>query len=214
MSIAVKICGVKTDAAVHAAVKGGATFLGFNFFAKSPRFITPEQAAQLSPLVSPATSKVALFVDPKDSELEDTFSLFNPDFIQLHGMESPSRVAEIKRIYARPIIKALAISHIDDLEETVAYENIVNWFLFDASPPKDSDLPGGNATSFDWNIMKEYASPLPWMLAGGINASNLKQAVEQSSAVAVDVASGVESSRGVKDVGLIAELLEIASKLK
>ncbi len=213
MTVNVKICGVKTEEAVNAAVNGGAAFIGFNFFAKSPRFITPEQAAQLSPLVSHGVEKVALFVDPKDSELEDTLNVFNPDIIQLHGMESPSRVAEIKRLYGKPIIKALAISHIDDLEETVAYENVVNWFLFDAKPPKGAELPGGNAVSFDWTIMKEYASPLPYMLAGGINAHNIEQAVAQSGAHYVDISSGVESTRGHKDPALISALLEKAKAL-
>lgn len=213
MSVSVKICGIKTDDAVNAAAKGGAAFLGFNFFQKSPRFVTPEAAAQLAPLVPPAIQKVALFVDPSDAELEDTLAMFNADIIQLHGMESPTRVAEIKRIYSKPIIKAIAVSHVDDIEETVAYENIVNWFLFDARAPKDSEIPGGNAEKFDWNIMKDYASALPWFLAGGINASNVKQAVQQSGAHMIDVASGVEIARGQKDPALILELLDKAKAL-
>ncbi|NDE90045.1 MAG: phosphoribosylanthranilate isomerase [Alphaproteobacteria bacterium] len=213
MSISVKICGVKTEEAVNAAVKSGVGFLGFNFCAASPRFVTPEQAAQLAPLVPPSIQKVALFVDPKDGELEDTLNVFNADMIQLHGMESPSRVAEIKRLYGKPIMKAIALSQAEDLEETVAYENIVNWFLFDALAPKGSKLPGGNAVSFNWNIMKDYASPLPWMLAGGINASNIKQAVEQSGAKVIDVSSGVEITRGQKDPALITQLLELAKKI-
>ena len=213
MSISVKICGVKTESSINAAVQGGAAFLGFNFYPASPRFITPEHAGQLALLVPPNIQKVALFVDPKDGELEDTFNLFNPDMIQLHGMESPSRVAEIKHLYNKPIIKALSVSHIDDLEETVAYENIASWFLFDAKPPKGAELPGGNAVSFDWTIMKEYASTLPWMLAGGINASNIAQAVELSGAKAVDVSSGVEMARGEKDPALIQAFLEKAQSL-
>ncbi|MDX1923450.1 MAG: phosphoribosylanthranilate isomerase [Alphaproteobacteria bacterium] len=213
MSVSVKICGLKSDDAVNAAVKGGAAFLGFNFFEKSPRFVTPQAAAELSPLVPPTIPKVALFVDPSDAELEDTLAVFEADIIQLHGMESPTRVAEIKRIYGKPIIKAFAVSHVDDIEETVAYENLVSWFLFDARPPKNSELPGGNAEAFDWNIMKEYASPLPWMLAGGINSSNLKKAVTQSGAHIVDVASGVEIARGQKDPALILELLDKAKAL-
>ncbi len=221
MSISVKICGVKTQDAVKAAVNGGAAFLGFNFYQPSPRFLTPELAAQLSPLVPESVQKVALFVDPSDGELEDILSVFNPDVIQLHGMESPGRVAEINRIYSKPIIKAISVSHVDDLEETVAYEQVVSWFLFDARPPKKMDLsteasgalPGGNALSFDWTIMKEYASSLPWMLAGGINADNLKQAVQQSGAKVVDVSSGAESTRGQKDPALIAALLEKAKAL-
>ena len=222
MSISVKICGVKTEDAVKAAVNGGAAFLGFNFYQPSPRFVTPELAAQLASLVPQSIQKVALFVDPSDGELEDILTVFNADLIQLHGMESPSRVADIKRIYSKQIIKAISISHVDDLEETVAYEQVVSWFLFDARPPKNVDLPsglsseasgalpGGNALSFDWTIMREYASSLPWMLAGGINASNLKQAIQQSGAKAVDVSSGVESTRGQKDAGLIQGLLETA----
>ncbi len=213
MSISVKICGIKTYDAVNAAVKGGAAYLGFNFFQKSPRFVTPEAAAQLAPLVPPSIQKVALFVDPSDAELEDTLAVFNADIIQLHGMESPTRVAEIKRIYSKPIIKAIAVSHVDDIEETVAYENIVNWFLFDARAPKGSEIPGGNAEVFDWNIMKDYASALPWFLAGGINASNVKQATTQSGARMIDVASGVEITRGQKDPALILELLEKAKAL-
>lgn len=213
MSVSVKICGIKTDDAVNAAAKGGAAYLGFNFFQKSPRFVTPEAAAQLAPLVPSSIQKVALFVDPSDAELEDTLAIFNADIIQLHGMESPTRVAEIKRIYSKPIIKAIAVSHVDDIEETVAYENIVNWFLFDARAPKDSQIPGGNAEKFDWNIMKDYASSLPWFLAGGINASNVKQAVQQSGARMIDVASGVEITRGQKDPALILELLDKAKAL-
>ncbi len=213
MSINVKICGVKTQDAVNAAVKGGAMFLGFNFVPASPRFVTPELAAQLAQTVPHDIQTVALFVDPTDGELEDTLNLFNPALIQLHGMESPSRIAEIKQLYGKPIIKAISVSHIDDLEETIAFETIVNWFLFDARPPKGSGLPGGNAVSFDWTIMKEIATPIPWMLAGGLNASNLKEAVQQSGTQGVDVSSGVEQSRGEKDPALILELLEKAKNL-
>lgn len=213
MTVCVKICGIKTLEALNAAIKGGAAFVGFNFYPASPRYVTPEQAHELASHVPAGIETVALFADAKDEQFESTLGIFQPDIIQLHGMESPKRVIEIKKTYERPIIKALAIGHADDLEETIAFEGIANWFLFDARPPKGSELPGGNAVSFDWNIMKEYVSPLPWMLAGGVNTENIAEAVKQSGTKYIDISSGVERSKGEKDPALILEILEKAKKL-
>lgn len=213
MPVSVKICGLKTEDAVKAAVAGSASFLGFNFFPPSPRLVSPEKAAELSALVPPRIKKVALFVDAADDVLAHTLGVFKADILQLHGSETPARCEQIKTKFGLPIIKAFAISEADDVEETMAYETVVDYFLFDARAPEGSMLPGGNATSFNWGVLKHQNLLHPWFLAGGIHANNLAEAVAASDARMVDIASGAERVRGEKDPALITEILQRAQAI-
>lgn len=213
MPISVKICGLKTESAVKAAVDGGAKYLGFNFFPPSPRLVSVEKAVALAKLVPPHIKKVALFVDADDAALERVLLSFHADIIQLHGSETPSRCEAIKAKWGKPIIKAFAISEADDIEETMAYESVVDYFLFDARAPEGSDIPGGNAVSFNWGVLAHQNLLHPWFLAGGIHARNVQEAVQASGARMVDVASGVERVRGEKDESLITDFLALAQTL-
>lgn len=208
MTIQTKICGLKTPEAVKAACDNGADFLGFNFFPQSPRFIDAATAASLAPHVTGNTKKVALFVNAEDSAIDEVLRLFPADIIQLHGHESPDRVEAIKGKFGRPIIKSFSIAEHDDLEEVSTYEAVADWFLFDARPPAGSDLPGGNAHPFNWRLMKSARVMKSWFLAGGLTAANVREAIEQSGASMVDVASGVERTRGEKDPALIKAFLD------
>ncbi len=213
MALTAKICGLKDEAAIKAAVDGGAGFLGFNFYAPSPRYISPESAAKLAALVPAHVKKVALFVDPEDGEIDAALKYFNADILQLHGAESPQEVADIKARYGKPVIKAMRVFEDADLEEVTVYEDAADWFLFDSHPAPESAVVGGTGMSFNWLLMKRARVMRPWFLAGGLNAGNLAEAAEQSGARMVDVASGVEKSRGTKDPGLITEFLKVAASI-
>ena len=206
MTITIKICGVKTPEAIEAAVTGGVGFLGFNFFKPSPRYVTLEMAGTLAKLVPPHVKKVALVVDADDETLRGILKHLPADMLQLHGHETPQRVAEVKKLFGLPIIKAMPVETSEDIEKAAAYED-ADTFLFDAKPPKDSILPGGNAVSFDWTLLKDTKLPKPWFLAGGLNADNIKTAISQSGARLLDISSGVEQPRGEKSPELIGALL-------
>jgi phosphoribosylanthranilate isomerase len=208
MPMEVKICGVKDETAVKAAVEYGAAYIGFNFYPPSPRYVNPETAAALAPLVTGKTRKVALFVDPDDETLNNVLKIFPAEIIQLHGSETPARVAEIKARYKKLVIKAFPVRTVEDMEEIIPYEADADWFLFDAHPPDGAELPGGNAATFDWTILKSHPINTPWFLAGGLTVENIKEAIEKSGARRIDVASGVESARGQKDPALIRTFLE------
>jgi phosphoribosylanthranilate isomerase len=207
-SIKIKICGVKTEEIIKSCVDNGVAFLGFNFVDGSPRYIEPRAAGALAGFVPPSVAKVALTVDAEDALLDAIMKEFPADIIQLHGIESPARVEAIKARFNKPVIKAISIFEADDLEEITAYEGIADYFLFDARPPMGSDLPGGNAVPFDWGLAQKAKTMKPWFLAGGINEKNIKEAIAISGAYMVDIASGVESEKGVKDKNLIASLMK------
>jgi phosphoribosylanthranilate isomerase len=209
MPVSVKICGIRTKDALEAAVNNGAAFVGLNFFASSPPSTTPENAVQLAAVVPQRVKTTVVTVDPDDALLESIFARFRPDFIQLHGKETPRRAAEIKERFSTPIIKALPISEAADFAAMKDYEPIVERFLFDSKAPEGAKLPGGNATAFDWKLIRSQTILRPWFLAGGLNAKNVKEAVEASGASAVDIASGVETAPGVKSPEMIAALLRI-----
>ncbi len=211
--ISVKICGLKTSEHIADAAKAGARYIGFVFFEKSPRFVTNAQARELAVDVPLGIMKVGLFVDPSDAFLDDVLANVPLDMIQLHGEESPLRVAEIRKRYGLPIMKVFGVSQASDLDDLESY-SAADQFLFDTKPPKDADLPGGNGIAFDWTILEKAEIKKPWMLAGGLNAENLAQAVELSGALQVDVSSGVESAKGIKDKKLINEFITAARKLK
>jgi phosphoribosylanthranilate isomerase len=213
MSIAAKICGLTTPEAVDAAAKGGAAYAGFVFFEKSPRFVLPEHARRLADRLPPAVKAVALLVDPTDEALEAVARGMAPDFLQLHGAESPTRVTAIRARFGLPVIKALPIAHREDLASVSAYAVVADMLLFDAKPAPDATRPGGNAQALDWALLQGMKPGRPWFLAGGLTPDNLADAVKTSGAGAVDVSSGVERSPGEKDPALIRAFLAAARAL-
>ncbi|PZP57469.1 MAG: phosphoribosylanthranilate isomerase [Micavibrio aeruginosavorus] len=205
----VKICGLKTPEAIDAAVQAGATFLGFVFFEKSPRNVTPEEAATLVERVPGHVKTVGLFVDPSDEEISRVLKIAKLDIIQLHGSETPQRNAEIKSRYNLPIIKAVKISAPEDLITLGPAQAVADWVLFDAKAHEKSELPGGNGIVFDWQLLKGLKVTKPWMLSGGLHAENIKIALDALSPDAVDVSSGVEDLPGFKNPAKIREFIEL-----
>jgi phosphoribosylanthranilate isomerase len=213
VSVAVKICGINDAAAMNAAVQAGADYVGLVFFPKSPRFVTPQQAEALAALVPATITTVGLFVDPTDEQLIDTLKQVPLRMLQLHGGETSERVAAIKKLTGLPVMKAIGVSKAEDVAQANQYQNIADMLLFDAKPPATSELPGGNAKSFDWSLLKGHSFNKPWMLAGGLNAQNLAEAMRITGASIIDVSSGVEDSPGHKSIHKIQDLIAIAHKL-
>jgi len=216
MSVSAKICGISTLSAARTAIAEGAAFLGFIHFARSPRHIELTALADLmrSIRAEGATQKlVSVVVDPNDAVLEALRDSVKPDLIQLHGKETPERVAQVRAFMGIPVIKALSISDAADLTAAQAFDGVADYLMFDAKPPKDALLPGGLGISFDWTLLKGYAGKKPWFLAGGLTPGNVAEAVTISGAQYVDVSSGVESAPGVKDPNLISGFLRTVKAL-
>jgi phosphoribosylanthranilate isomerase len=209
----VKICGLSDERGLKAAVDGGAAFVGFNFFRRSPRYVTPEQAGELAALVPRGVKAVGLVVNPTDAELENIVNAVQLDMIQLHGDETPERVDAIKALTGLKVIKVIGVSQPRDLIDAQAFEGHADWLLFDAKPPKAATRPGGNAVAFDWLLMKTYVGKTPWMLAGGLLPANVTDAIRASGAGVVDVASGVETKPGVKSPAKIRAFLQAVRSL-
>lgn len=209
MAVQVKICGLNDEESIDAALEAGADFIGFVFFAKSPRAVSAEQAAELVQFVE-GVAKVGLFVDPDDALLDEVNSHLRLDLLQFHGSETPERLAQVRDEYGVQVMKVIPVAAKDDLAAAEPFYDVVDWILFDAKPPKGSDLPGGNAVSFDWSVLKGFKCPVPWMLAGGLTAANVAEAIKATGARAVDVSSGVESSPGSKDPAKIAAFVAAA----
>ena len=208
MTLKAKICGVSTPEAVRAALEGGAGWLGFVFFPKSPRNLAPEAALRLAEPVRNRARVVALLVDPSDAQVDEVARALRPDLIQLHGRESPARAREIAGRAGCGIIKALPVAEASDLDAAAAYEPVVEHLMFDAKPPKDAALPGGTGRAFDWGLMAGRRFLRPWFLAGGLDPWNVAEAARVAGAPLVDVSSGVERGPGLKDAALIAAFLD------
>ena len=211
MAPRVKICGLTRADDIRLANELRVDMCGFVFFKASPRHLSDEQAAGLAGLCAPFVERVALLVDPDDDALDHAVGAISPHRIQLHGNESPARVAEIKRRTQRPIIKALGVAAARDLETAQAYEGIADWFLFDAKPTDDG-LPGGNGEAFDWQVLDAYVGATPWLLAGGLTPDNVTRAVTTTRAPMVDVSSGVEAAPGEKDAELMRAFVDAAKQ--
>ncbi len=210
MSVSVKICGLSDRAGLDAAVAAGARYVGFVFFAKSPRAVTVDQAATLAIEVPPGIAKVALVVDADDATLDEIVARVPLDMLQLHGRETPERVAEIRARHGLPVMKAVGVASEADLPMLDAYAAVADQILVDAKAPKGAALPGGNGLAFDWRLIAGRRWPVPWMLAGGLTPDNLAEAVAKTGARQVDVSSGVESAPGVKDEARIRAFLDAA----
>jgi len=207
MTTLAKICGLSTADTVAAALEGGAAFVGFVFFAKSPRNLAPATAARLAEPARGRAKVVAVTVDPTDAELDAITAALGPDLIQLHGRETPERAAAIKARTGAGVIKALPVSTAADLDAALAFEAVADHLMFDARPPAGSPLPGGVGARFDWDLLKGHSFTRPWFLAGGLSTDNISEAVRRSGARLVDVSSGVETAPGLKDPRLISAFL-------
>jgi phosphoribosylanthranilate isomerase len=203
----IKICGIKTPDILSAATNAGARFVGFVFVPQSPRYIHPEQARLLARQIPTGVRSVGLFSNPDDETLSKFLSAVPLDFIQLHGTESPARVQDIKSRHAIPIIKAFSISSAEDLQQMESYMSVIDWILCDAKAPAGSDITGGHGVPFDWQILVGKKFKKPWMLSGGLTPDNICDALDILSPDAVDVSSGVESARGVKDAEKIKSFI-------
>lgn len=208
--IKVKICGLTTVEQVQFAADAGANYMGFVFFAKSPRNLEISQARDLTVEVPMGIAKVALTVNADDAMLDEIVNTLPLDMLQLHGSESVERVAEIRARYGLPVMKAIGVADADDLAAIDAYADVVDQLLIDAKPPKNADLPGGNGLSFDWRLIANRRWAKPWMLAGGLSPENVAKAVMLTGAAQVDVSSGVESAPGIKDKDMVARFIAAA----
>ncbi len=206
----VKICGLTDAAAVAASVRFSAAYVGFVFFEKSPRHLSYEAAKALSGEVPPGLCRVALVVNPTDQALDELLAAVPIDMLQLHGHETPERVSKVKALSGLPVMKAVGVAGEDDLPTLADYAQTADQILVDAKPPRDAGRPGGNGLSFDWRLIQGRRWAVPWMLAGGLNADNVREAVRLTGARQVDVSSDVEAAPGRKDPARIEAFLKAA----
>lgn len=214
MSIITKICGITSQDALDAAISGGADCIGLVFFSKSPRHLEISQARDLANRARGKAKVIALTVDAGDEALEEIVQQVAPDALQLHGSETPERVAVIKRRFQREVIKAIPVATADDVARAQDYRGVADLILFDAKGVSGSDLPGGNGRTFDWSALDGWSAEIPFMLSGGLNPENVTAAIARTRPAAVDVSSGVESSPGVKDPQRIHRFLQAAKTAK
>jgi len=203
--VKIKICGLTDPADIPAAIVAGASYVGFVFFPKSPRHLGLEAAAEMARSVPEGIARVALTVDADDAMLDELTGAVPLDMLQLHGHESPARVAGIKKRYGLPVMKAVGISGETDLSQIDFYAKAADQLLIDTKPPPEASRPGGNARTFDWQLLSGRRWTVPWMLAGGLNAGNVAEAIRVTGTRQVDVSSGVETAPGVKDATLMMD---------
>jgi len=207
--VTVKICGLSTLPTLEATIAAGADMAGFVFFEKSPRHISLETARALGRAAQGRIAKVALTVDADNSALDAIVAALAPDVLQLHGKEAPERVAAVKARFRLPIVKAIGVATAADIEAATAYRAAADILLFDAKPALGAAVPGGAGAVFDWELLRGYSGG-DWMLSGGLDPANVAEALRRTGAPAVDVSSGVESARGVKDEAKIAAFVAAA----
>lgn len=214
-ALTIKICGLSTAATLDAALAAGADMVGLVFFPKSPRNVTPDAAAPLAARARGRAETVALVVDADDALLAAIAETVAPDWYQLHGRETPERVAEVRARFGRPVMKAVGIATADDLDRAAAFAGVADRLLFDAKPPPAADRPGGNGVSFDWDMLARELprrlDPVPsFMLSGGLGIANVGDAVARTRPFGIDVSSGVERAPGEKDEDMIAAFVAAA----
>jgi len=210
MPLTVKICGVTTHEALAAALDAGADMIGFVFFPKSPRHLSLAQAGELSRRVDGGAQTVALLVNPEDEQIDSVVRAMRPDWLQLHGAETPGRVADIRKTFGVPILKAFGVADADDLARAETYRGVADRLLLDAKPPKNGLLPGGNGLTFDWTLVRDFSPGAPWMLSGGLTPDNVGDAVRLTGTPGVDVSSGVEDGPGQKSLAKIRAFVAAA----
>ncbi|MGZ5937388.1 MAG: phosphoribosylanthranilate isomerase [Rhizomicrobium sp.] len=210
MPVIVKICGLKTPETLDAALDAGADMVGFVFFPPSPRNLTPALARGLGERVRGRAKKVALTVDPDDAALTAIVEALRPDTLQLHGHETPERVAAVKARFKLPVMKALAIETKSDLDTIADYKMIADRLLFDARAPRDATRPGGLGVVFDWHLLEDIDPGISFMLSGGLTADNVAEAIRVTRAPGVDVSSGIERAPGEKDIEKICAFIRAA----
>lgn len=206
----IKICGLSTPATLDAALENGADMVGFVHFPRSPRHVDLGHGAALSRRAKGRALRVLLLVDPDDRRLDEAVAAIAPDLVQLHGDESPARVAAVRDRTGRPVMKAVGIAAATDLARLEAFRNGADRVLLDAKPPRDAVLPGGNGVAFDWTLLAALDPSLSVMLSGGLHRGNVEAAIATTGIRAVDVSSGVESRPGEKDADKIAAFVEAA----
>ncbi|WP_045387356.1 phosphoribosylanthranilate isomerase [Falsirhodobacter sp. alg1] len=209
-AIRVKICGLKTPEDMLVVAKAGAHYAGLVFYPPSPRNLDLQTARDVALAAPVGLAKVALVVDASDDDLDALVAEVPLDMLQLHGSETPERVAEIRARFGLPVMKAIGVADEGDLAGLMEMSLVADQLLIDAKPPKNADLPGGNGLSFDWRLVAQRRWLKPWMLAGGLSAENVAEAIRLTNARQVDVSSGVESVRGIKDHGKIAAFARAA----
>jgi len=213
MGVQTKICGISTAEAVTAALEGGAAFLGFMFFEKSPRAIDPDAAWRLAQPARGRAKVVAVVVDPSDADVDRIAQVLKPDLMQLHGKETPARAQAIAQRAGAGIIKVAPVAEAADLAAAADFEPVAEHLMFESKPAKDAERPGGLGVPFDWTLLSGRRFQRPWFLAGGLDPWNLAQAVRESGAPIVDVSSGVERGAGLKDPALIRAFLDAAKRV-
>lgn len=214
MGVDVKICGLKDRPSLEAALDGGAAYVGFVFFPPSPRALSPADAGPLAEMAAGRARRVGLFVDASDAEIATALGSVALDVLQLHGHETPERVQAARERFGLPVIKACPVATAADLTAAKAWRASADIMLFDAKPPKRPDaLPGGNAQTFDWDLLAQDRPLGPWMLSGGLTPENVADAVKRAAPPALDVSSGVERVRGEKDPELIRRFLQATQSL-
>ncbi|XSG83076.1 MAG: phosphoribosylanthranilate isomerase [Methyloligella sp. ZOD6] len=210
MAVKIKICGVRTRTIAEAAIEAGADYLGLVFFPPSSRNLSFDEGAALVKAIDERVPAVAVLVDPDDELIDRIVTTVKPDYLQLHGSESPERVAAIKVRSKRPVIKAVPVARAEDVEQAGSYVEIADIILFDAKPPRGSKVPGGHGEAFDWSLLSEPDVPRPFGVSGGLDAGNVLEAIAVTSPDLVDVSSGVESAPGVKEAELVRSFVNIA----
>ncbi|MCG8561027.1 MAG: phosphoribosylanthranilate isomerase [Hyphomicrobiales bacterium] len=212
MTVQVKICGLKTTETLDEALDAGADFFGLVFFERSPRNLRRDQAARLVQHAAGRAKSVALLVDPSDADVKAVADEVGPDYLQLHGSESPERVSEIKSIAGRPVIKAVKVATAEDAEDAHRYDDAADLVLFDAKAPEGGDawLPGGNGIAFDWQALAGVKDLGAFILSGGLDPDNVGRAIAETGARVVDVSSGVERAPGEKDPDLVRRFVTAA----
>lgn len=210
MSARVKICGINTADAMAAALEARADLVGLVFFPPSPRAVTLEVAQPLADYARGYAGIVALVVDASDDDIEGIVATIDPDMLQLHGNESPQRVAAIRERFGKAVMKAIKIATADDARAALHYRGVADLILFDAKPPAGADRPGGHGVAFDWQVLADVRHEIAFMLSGGLHPGNVAESIRATGATVVDVSSGVESAPGIKDPHLIAAFIRAA----
>jgi phosphoribosylanthranilate isomerase len=208
--VKVKICGVRTREIVDTAIDAGADYVGLVFFPKSPRYVAPDAARPLAETASGRIETVAVLVNPDDALIDEILATVRPDLLQLHGAETPDRVAAIKSRLGLRVIKAIGVATADDVAKAAAYRGIADMILFDAKAPAGSDLPGGHGLAFDWRALGGPSVEHPFALSGGLDPDNVWEAAVTTRASMVDVSSGVERAPGEKDPDLVRRFIQAA----